>query len=139
MKVGRYDYTSTLRSRRRRARLRAQREAAAKAAKLSRRAELDAKRAARGLPPSKTSTERARETRARQAEWGTRKWYSSGFSSRTEAKAFLLGLHPTAQEKDIEAALDRLQSSCLNWQLNFNKFVLMYGVERARLQRAILE
>jgi hypothetical protein len=137
--MGGYDYTCTLRTRRRRARLKAERLAAAKVAKIARRVELDARRVAQGLPPAKTSTERARQCRAKKAQVKTEQWYSSGFLSRAEAKAFLVGLHPTAQERDIEAVLDRLQADCHRWQLHFNKFVLTHGIEQARLQRAIFE
>jgi hypothetical protein len=72
-----HDYTITARSRKRRARLKAegeaakliadqQAEAAATVAKEARKVELAAARAAQGLPPAMTSTERSKRTRERQ-------------------------------------------------------------------------
>jgi hypothetical protein len=71
------DYTISIRSRRFRARKKIEREAAkliadqaaeaaATVAKEARKAELATARAAQGLPPAMTSTERSRKTRERQ-------------------------------------------------------------------------
>lgn len=134
-----HDYTSTQRSQRRRAKLRAERQAAKRAAKLARRAELDARRAARGLPPAMTSTERARLCWEREAQIKTEQWYSAPALSRAEAEQFLKSAHPEETADRVDRLLRVLEDGCRRYELWLNKFVLTYGVEQARLQRAIFE
>jgi hypothetical protein len=140
--VGGYDYTSTLRTRRRRARLKAERLEAVRAAKMARRIELDRKRAAMGLPPAKTSTERARECRERQAAGEqiirTQSWYSPSFRDWREAKAYLTGLKPGVPEQAIENVLEVTHREAQKWQLFWNRFVTTNGTQAARVKRAIL-
>jgi hypothetical protein len=137
--MGNHDYTCTQRTRRRRDRLKTQRLVAEKAARAARRIELDALRATKGLPPAKTVAQRSAEHRARRALVRTEQWYSAGFATRAEAKAFLNDHDPTATNKDVEALLDRTQDACHRWKLHFNKFVLTYGVPAARTARAIVD
>ena len=136
---GNHDYTITERSRRFRAKKRAERKAAERAAKLARRAELDAKRAAKGLPSVMTSTERARLCRERKVLIKTEQWYSGPALSRAEAEQFLKDAHPEETTGRVDQVLRILEDGCRRYDLNLNKFVLTQGFELARLQRAIFE
>lgn len=140
--MGGYDYTRTARTRRRRARLKAERLGAEKARKIVHRAELDRRRIAKGLPPVKNSTERARETRARQAAARevirAQSWYSPPFTNYLEAKQYLTAARPGDAAAAIEALLDSVREDCERYELHFNKFTVTRGVEAARIKRAML-
>ncbi len=133
------DYTITERSRRFRAKKRAEREAAKRAAKLARRAELDARRAARGLPPAMSSTERARLCRERKAQIKTEQWYSAPALTREEAEQFLKSAHPEETTDRVDQVIRVLKDGCRRYDFRLNKYVLTHGFEQARLQRAIFE
>jgi len=104
--------------------------------------ELAAKRAAKGLPPIKTSTQRAAESRARQAQAEqvirTESWYSPPFADWQEAKTYLTGLKPDVPERAIENVLETTRREVPRWSLNWNRFVVIDGIAQARLRRAIL-
>jgi hypothetical protein len=140
--MGGYDYTRTERTRRRRARLKAERLEAEKAARAIKRVALDAARIARGLPPAKSSTERARETRARQAKARevvrTESWYSPPFTNYLEARQYLTAARPGVAALAIEALLDSVREGCERYELHFNKFTVTRGIEAARIKRAVL-
>jgi hypothetical protein len=125
-----------------RERRKAKRLEAEKAAKIARRADLDAARVARGLAPAKTSTQRATESRARQAEAleivRTESWHSPSFRDWHDAKAYLTGLKPEVPEKVIENVLESTRREVPRWALNWNRFVVTNGIAQARLRRAIL-
>jgi hypothetical protein len=129
-------------TRRWRERQKAKREAAEKVAKIARRAELDAKRAAKGLPPIKSSTERAAECRARQAAAETKvrteSWWSAPALTRLEAEAFLKERHPEETEERIDQLISFSDELCRKHSLIMNKFCLTHGIEAMRIQRAIL-
>ena len=137
-----YDHTITARSRRFRARVRAEQEVARKAARIARRVELDRKRAATGLPPAKTSTERARECRERQAAVEqvirTQSWYSPPFRDWHEAKAYLMSVRPDVPEQAIEDTLEVTRRDAQKWKLFWNRFVVTHDIAQARIARAIL-
>jgi hypothetical protein len=137
-----YDHTITARSRRFRARVRAEQEVARKAARIARRVELDRKRAAAGLPPAKTSTERARECRERQAAIEqairTQSWYSPPFRDWHEAKAYLMSVRPDVPEQAIEDTLEVTRRDAHRWELSWNRYLVTKGVEAARTARAVL-
>src|SRR6266849_4051169 len=105
--------------------------------------ELAAKRAAKGLPPVKSSTERAQESRARKAQAEkvirTESWYSPPFADWQEAKTYLTGLKPDVPEQAIENVLETTRREVPRWALNWNRFVVTTnGIAQARLRRAIL-
>jgi hypothetical protein len=140
--VGGYDYTSTERSRRRRARLKVEAITAEKAARATRWAERNARRAAKGLPPLKTAAEAMAGTRARRkaAETAVRldSWYSPPFADYFEAKAYLTGVKPDMPVGAIENVLEATRREVPRWALSWNRFVVTNGIAQARLRRAIL-
>ena len=125
-----------------RERRKARRLEAERLAKEAHKAELAAKRTAKGLPPIKTSTERARESRERQAVTEhvirTESWYSPPFADWHEAKAYLTGLKPDVPEQVIESTLESTRRQVQRWALNWNRFIVTNGIAEARLRRAIL-
>ena len=125
-----------------RARKRTEREQTEKARKIARRAELDAVRVARGLPPARTPSQRVADSRARRAAAKeairTESWFSSEFTDRQEAFRYLASLNPTETALRIEQALTVLEEQCRRLQLNLNRYVLTYGAEAARTARAVL-
>jgi hypothetical protein len=132
---------STKRVRRFRARRREKRVEAERSAKIARRAELDLKRAAKGLPPALNSTERARLCRQRRAARerikAESKWYSPALSFE-KAKAFARSLDPTAHDKDLAVKVELAERGCFRYQLPLNRFVIQNGVEAARMARLVL-
>jgi hypothetical protein len=141
-KAKNYDYTSTERSRRRRARLKAERLQAEKAARAARWAERNAIRAAKGLPRLKTAAESMTDTRARRkaVEMAVRldSWYSLPFADYFEAKTYLTGLKPDMPEQVIENTLETTRQEAPRRQLHWNRFVVTNGIKAARLKRAIV-
>ncbi len=125
-----------------RERRKAKRLEAERLAKIARRADLDAARVARGLAAAKTSTQRAAESRVRQAAAKEvvriESWYSPPFRDWHEAKAYLTGLKPDVPEQAIENVLETTRREVPRWALNWNRFVVTNGIAEARLRRAIL-
>jgi hypothetical protein len=125
-----------------RARLRAKREAEALAAREAHKAELAARRAARGLPPKLTSTERARRCRERQAAdreaVRLSQWFSAPFKDYFEAKAYLVGEKPDLPPATIESILETTRNEVRRWDLHWNRYVVTHSVMAARLRRAIV-
>jgi hypothetical protein len=101
-----------------RARLRAKRELEVKLAKETHKAELAARRAAAGLPPKLTSTERARRYR--------------------EASAYLVGEKPDLPPATIESILETTRNEVRRWDLHWNRYVVTHSVMAARIRRAIV-
>jgi hypothetical protein len=126
-----------------RERQKAKREEAVRLAKEVHRQELAARRAAKGLPPIKTSTQRAQESRARQqtavAVIRTESWYSPGFQDWKDALAYLQTCYPDQTEQAVSQAFDILRDKARRYRLHLNRYVLKNGVEKARIKRAILE
>jgi hypothetical protein len=125
-----------------RGRKRAAKQEAERLAKIAHRAELDAKRTAKGLPPIKTSTQRAQESRARVAAAklavAESKWYSALPLSKEEARQILKEGYPSETDVRINQAVQFLEDSARRWSLRFNKFLVRHGVTAARTARAIL-
>jgi len=125
-----------------RERRKAKRLEAERLAKIARRADLDAARVARGLAPAKTSTDRAAESRERQAAAKevvrTESWYSAPALIRAEAFEFLKANHPEETEPRIDQLISLLEEQGRKHTIILNRFVLTYGVEYARVKRAIL-
>jgi hypothetical protein len=105
---------------------------AAKAARMAHRAELDAARVAKGLPPAKTATQRARECRERQAAFRNRiledEWFSPAITPE-EAVSYMNELHPAWSDKP-HFAVD-LVAGYVEWcrgaDLNLNHFICRKG------------
>jgi hypothetical protein len=137
-----YDHTITARSRCFRPRIRAEQEVARKAARTHHRAELDQKRATMGLPPAKTSTERARQCRGRQAAAElvkcTDSWYSSPFANWQDGRSYLMSVRSDTPVRAIESVLETTRREAQKWQLCWNRFVITNGSHAARVKRAIL-
>lgn len=125
-----------------RERRKAAKKEAERVAKIARRTEIDAARVARGLAPAKTSTQRAAESRERQAvaeqKVMVESWFSPPFADWQEAKAYLTGFKPDVHEQAIESVLETTRREVPRWQLNWNRFVVTNGISEARLRRAIL-
>ncbi len=125
-----------------RERQKAKREEAARLAKEARRQDLAARRAAKGLPPIKSSTQRAQESRARQqtavAVIRTESWHSPGFQDWKDALAYLQTCYPNQTEQAVSQAFDILRDKARRYRLHLNRYVLKNGAEKARLRRAIL-
>jgi hypothetical protein len=125
-----------------RARLRAKRELEVKLAKETHKAELAARRAAAGLPPKLTSTERARRCRERQAQAAEAvrltQWFSPPFKDDREASAYLVGEKPDLPPATIESILETTRNEVRRWDLHWNRYVVTHSVMAARIRRAIV-
>ena len=132
---------STKRTRAFRARQKAKRLADQKAARAAKRQALDAARIARGLPPAKTSTERAAESRARRADiresFLNLRWYLPAIDSKT-VERILEERQPRLHNTQYLRQRDNLERECRRYGLNLNQFtVAENGIQRARERRAI--
>lgn len=113
--------------------------------KAARKAFPAARRAAKGLPPIKSSTQRAQDARARkEARWQAYlagAWWSPELSER-EAKAVLAERYPNRTEIERHTDYVSLAEQCRAAALNLNRFTIALegedGVAKAREQRAIL-
>jgi len=125
-----------------RVRLRAKKEAESLAAREAHRQDLARLREAKGLPPVKTSTQRAAETRHRQAEAKRvikdDSWFSAPFKDYFEAKAFLVGVRPDLPSATIESILETTRNEVRRWDLHWNRYVVTHSVMAARVRRAIV-
>jgi hypothetical protein len=131
--------TSTERSHKRRARLYRERDVRIAAEKEVRKAKLAAARASKGLSPAKSSTERARDCRARQAAAEASRWYAPAIS-RQEAEEFIRSPQPKADDMAIVTVVEQCNRECNRFELHLNRFTLEPGgVAAAREARGALE
>jgi hypothetical protein len=122
--------SSTPRVYRWRDRQKAKREEAAREARIARRAELAARRAAKGLPPAKTVAQRCADYRARKKaevaeQLASLKRWDAPQLSRPESVAIAEPLY--ANWGDAYQHLLKVEQACARTGLNVNFFTLQTG------------